>query len=874
MSRLFVPIIEDEVYSLYEVITESYVSLPFEKTKIQLSGLVNEDENIYTKKLSTFFKNSDFSFKVSLNNIIDNHLFKKYTSQTESISLGLFCSAYSYVNKRELKQKYDSLIITGNYEICNKKVLLQPVEEIEKKFIALQNYAKEKENARHLFIYVNEKEIISEGYHNNILVIRFGKNTDIKFIFAEIFENDFSDKQKEIIEQLYIKNEYIESKKFISWKKELLNKECGGFLIYGKSNTGKSIIAKELCKYLFITHEVDDIVWISINDNAHFLELLQKETENSIANLNQSKSIIKESFKQDFEKLDSLLHKKKKIALVIDNIEYSFVDEVLDFIEKNYASEKQKIKLLLTSWEECKFKKYLDCFRLVEKKTGEIDFSREEFTAIILSIINSLFYKSKFYEANKESQKQLLDLLYEQCRDDERLLPGYIVPALTPLEKNDIQELIDLYKEQDIKALYSKVKVLKIQFEVIDLFAQIVLFAYLAIKDFDKPLNAEELIEIVNSKLFASDFKNKPVLTLRNIKTAIKTLEQASLLQKTNEDKYFIKKDSIKYCVFSKEDKKEIGKELATIRDAIIPVEKKIEYAIENDLYEEFEKYIEIYHDTQMLNTFLIKACECDSDISFFTSLLNKRISTDYIDKDGHTALDVYCCCGKSLEVLKLLEKKGFKYRNNLENGVDDFLLAISNESYEIIDYIMSSDFYIKIKNQVYFNSFSVLQLYALIGKNTRVFDILLEHCNIWDKRTKSGWTLLQCAALNQNSNLLKYIIKKQYYTDIDEVCDQGATALQLLCGTGTNSDSLELLIQSGANTSILSSRGQTLLHLAATNSNTNILNFLLNNGYNSYLTKTSSEGETPLELAIKYEKEMNLFENVNILKKYSIEKI
>ena len=73
----------------------------------------------------------------------------------------------------------------------------------------------------------------------------------------------------------------------------------------------------------------------------------------------------------------------------------------------------------------------------------------------------------------------------------------------------------------------------------------------------------------------------------------------------------------------------------------------------------------------------------------------------------------------------------------------------------------------------------------------------------------------------------------------------------------------MQTLIDHGANINIVSPRGQTLLHLTASNENTEHLEYLLENNLYTDLNIKNSSGQTALELA----EELNNSSAVKILK-------
>ena len=824
MKQLFVPIILNNNCNLYEITAREYSD-----SSSEFNGESNPTLN---EKLVNYYNDKTFSFEICENGKnLEEGAFYDFSESTMSISLGVFCCAYATLNNEPFKKRYESITITGDFIIKDGNVILKSVSDIEEKFEAVKKFAKEQSESKHLFLYISSEDIIPEGIQeNNVFVIRYDSNYPVECVFAEVFDSYGSDEKK------LNENEFIETKTYINLKKDfILNSPLNGYVITGESNTGKSIATKALCDYLINCKKIEKYVWFNIGDNTQFWKILRDDC--SPLNLIQKKSIIRDVYKNIFSDFDELLKSGVKCAFVVDNVEYRFVDEILDFFKRNYSNEKNSFKLLITSWEGCKYKKNLDDAGLKQINISDLALTESEFSAVAKSIIDSADYKNKFYNSSKELQLKFIDLLFQQCNK----FPGYIPVALSSLSSQTLEELIKLYEEKDIKELNKIVKVLNISFSVIDIFSQLVLFSYLQVKRNSKTLEIDE----IKKNLIEKIFNKKNIIHPLNIYNSLKVLKQCSFIEEIDNNIFNVKREALNYCVFSNELSKELGK----ARDAVITSEQKAEYAIENDKFEEFSKNIECISDKTILNELLIRLCEGNSRIDFFNLLLSKGADVNYADKDGHKPFDVYCCCGDSVEVLELLYNKGAIPSEYLSNGDDYFLLAVCRGNLDIINFLLTKKQDINLEKQ-YLIGLTIIQFCALLGCNTDVLELLINKGADKNSKTKQGWTLLQCAALNENSKMLRFILEKHYYSEIDELCEQGATALQLVCGAGKNQKNIQLLIEYGANKEVISPRGQTLLHLAVSNDSTEPLKFLLDNKVYTSLSTKNSNDQTALELA------------------------
>ena len=194
MAQLFVPIrmIDNRVetistYKLFEVVAEKHNSTIFNAFRLESQ----------TQKLHSYFgveQNFDFQIKRKVGA-------KEESTNIDSISLGVLCSAYAAAKNRGFKQKYDFITTTGNYDVQDGKIILKGVADVEEKYKAVQNYASVNADKKHLFLYVSSEEIIPEGLQeNNVFVIRYDSSFPVECVFAEFFEP--TDIQKQCIQSL------------------------------------------------------------------------------------------------------------------------------------------------------------------------------------------------------------------------------------------------------------------------------------------------------------------------------------------------------------------------------------------------------------------------------------------------------------------------------------------------------------------------------------------------------------------------------------------------------------------------------------------------------------------------------------------------
>lgn len=782
MAKLYVPIVsnKNELFEVKTVFDED----------LSVNGFYyhSDCENVdpLLKKLKDAFSD-DIKARIKIRK--GDEKFKSFDSSTQSVYLGIFVSLFSYLKKREFSKKYSTITITGNFSVCNKKIKLEAVSEIQNKFEAAKNNASFFPDEKHLFIYVSDEEEnpVQEGWHKNLFVEALSSKEKIECVFAEIFEPAALQKKAIFLflDSRY-KNEYVETPSFVEWKKELVGGERAGFVIQGKSNSGKTIAAANLCKYLLVTNSCEKIIWITIGDNKRFWDKITESTGNSLS-FDKTK-IIKNEFLEQFSNLDESLAEKKTVCLVIDNIEGNFVDEILAFINDNYKEpiDQGILKIMLTAWYKSRDKELVKNLHLSEKNAEKLEITRNEFNYIVFSVLETFQNKSVYFESPVELQNTLLNLLYKQCFSGDVIYPGYVALALAPLRDIELAELIKRYEQEDIKKLSAKKRILKIDFEVLDPISQLVFFSFLGIHNYWGEINAEEISRTLNTKIFNSSNVGNSFISEKNVADSVKKLVKKDFLQKNDKNSYFIKKDVVEYCIFSNPKKGEIEEKFIKVRNVLIPDDIKIEFTIQYDLFDEFKTLLRDYSDGKKINDFFIRCIEWNKGLDYLKLLVEKGINPNYKDKDGQTAVDVLWCQKPDMKVLDYLLEKGFKPRNKFpchdrkgnNFNYSPLMIAVEKCYVPLVKRIIENHLFDDI-DEYEFQGYTNLQLYTAIGTSLEAVRLLIEAGADISLKTKSGLNLLSLAVFNdEHPEILEYLVQNKLYGNVSEKDNKGKTAL------------------------------------------------------------------------------------------------
>lgn len=782
MAKLYVPIVsnKNELFEVKTVFDED----------LSVNGFYyhSDCENVdpLLKKLKDAFSD-DIKARIKIRK--GDEKFKSFDSSTQSVYLGIFVSLFSYLKKREFSKKYSTITITGNFSVCNKKIKLEAVSEIRNKFEAAKNNASFFPDEKHLFIYVSDEEEnpVQEGWHKNLFVEALSSKEKIECVFAEIFEPAALQKKAifSFLDSRY-KNEYVETPSFVEWKKELIGGERAGFIIQGKSNSGKTIAAANLCKYLLVTNSCEKIIWITIGDNKRFWNKITESTGNSLS-FDKTK-IIKNEFLEQFSNLDESLADKKTVCLVIDNIEGNFVDEILAFINDNYKEpiDQGILKIMLTVWYKSRDKELVKNLHLSEKNAEKLEITRNEFNYIVFSVLETFQNKSVYFESPVELQNTLLNLLYKQCFSGDVIYPGYVALALAPLRDIELAELIKRYEQEDIKKLSAKKRILKIDFEVLDPISQLVFFSFLGIHNYWGEINAEKISRTLNTKIFNSSNVGNSFISEKNVADSVKKLVKKDFLQKNDKNSYFIKKDVVEYCIFSNPKKGEIEEKFIKVRNVLIPDDIKIEFTIQYDLFDEFKTLLRDYSDGKKINDFFIRCIEWNKGLDYLKLLVEKGINPNYKDKDGQTAVDVLWCQKPDMKVLDYLLEKGFKPRNKFpchdrkgnNFNYSPLMIAVEKCYVPLVKRIIENHLFDDI-DEYEFQGYTNLQLYTAIGTSLEAVRLLIEAGADISLKTKSGLNLLSLAVFNdEHPEILEYLVQNKLYGNVYEKDDKGKNAL------------------------------------------------------------------------------------------------
>ena len=134
---------------------------------------------------------------------------------------------------------------------------------------------------------------------------------------------------------------------------------------------------------------------------------------------------------------------------------------------------------------------------------------------------------------------------------------------------------------------------------------------------------------------------------------------------------------------------------------------------------------------------------------------------------------------------------------------------------------------------------------------NVAKLEELLSECDI-DYVTRSETNILHFAALGHSSTMCSYILDICSDDMINQQNNRGETPLHWACING-NLDIVRLLLEAGADPTMVDDEDNSILHFAVETSNLTVAYFILENNYCSPMA-CNIDDITPLDIAIDNE--------------------
>ena len=230
------------------------------------------------------------------------------------------------------------------------------------------------------------------------------------------------------------------------------------------------------------------------------------------------------------------------------------------------------------------------------------------------------------------------------------------------------------------------------------------------------------------------------------------------------------------------------------------------------------------------------------------------------VDDKGYTALHTAAIYGKDIKVLNMLLKAGSDPFRKTKEGDTLLGIAVRAENFLITEYLLKKKLFTSI-DEVDDLGWSPLHIAAYYNSNKDIISLLYENGSDFKLQTNEKYTLLHCAACNNNYELIEYLLRNKMYIDINQIDSLGRTPLHIALNFSSNLNVIKLLLESGADYKKKTKEIQiTCLMCAASNENLDVLKYVIKNKIYEDINEVDYSKLNVLHYAAKYNKNVEAF--------------
>lgn len=532
MTDFYVPAIHGETPRLYKVQIEkqsgdiSDFSICGKSAGMGCPGI-----DSLIQKISSCVR-GPLKLSIDLTDIDGNCLeANEISSSTQSICLGLLTAIELEQNNRSLAERWDSIVITGDYD--ENTASLVEVGQIQEKAESLQNLCYQNPGTRTLLIYVSDTrlpEIEGAEQYKDITFRFFRKGTSITEYWAELFQPQFDETQKRFLREANsfdIQASFVCNEQFRNAKTESQKGEWRGYFIHGEGDSGKTMLAYHLCVYLMSVNAYYAPIWISTSILKGLHELLRQKEEkyNGLTKIICDRLIPGWSKTHGTSQIKESLDRKKYI-LVIDNLEMQYVGQLTTILKETFSTL-SFMPVIITSRYDCDDTDLASVFSIKRMIAGS--FSPEEREELVLNC------NPDFKDTPQEKQAEFMASISRYAN-----APGLIASCAKNTGINSIDKTLSSLRTEAGSVLERKERLLKNSFAQLPEETKQVLYAF--VKKYYENSFSELAV-----KDFINDFAQKP------LKESLSDLTKFYFIYKTAdaEEKYAMKSDVYKCLIFS-----------------------------------------------------------------------------------------------------------------------------------------------------------------------------------------------------------------------------------------------------------------------------------------------------------------------------------
>ena len=290
-------------------------------------------------------------------------------------------------------------------------------------------------------------------------------------------------------------------------------------------------------------NEVQNILTFHENNKNHSKSVWTNEAEKK-SNLNGESSKRKNLENYLLKQIKVDIQDEKKYILIIDNIEFDFVDDILKVLNSILTNNSWIGFSIITSWNKSNNQTLLHKLNIKQISLSKVN--EEDFHGIFKTIIDNQF-TSNFQKAEDNDKNELETKLYQLIGDK----PGDIQLTLSALDVMSVKDLVLKLEEIGINSYSREAFFYAFNINQLGLFAQIVLFVYLDLFGCEnKPCNTEGF-SLILEKIRKNRMILNDLLSLEAIEKAIKQIESHHLIYESTSGEYSIKNDTLKFLLFN-----------------------------------------------------------------------------------------------------------------------------------------------------------------------------------------------------------------------------------------------------------------------------------------------------------------------------------
>ena len=255
------------------------------------------------------------------------------------------------------------------------------------------------------------------------------------------------------------------------------------------------------------------------------------------------------------------------------------------------------------------------------------------------------------------------------------------------------------------------------------------------------------------------------------------------------------------------------------------------------------------------IQTALMIACD-KRRTDLINILLNARANPNITDADGFACIHHMVVKGCSKEALETIIKHGASVNASNRNNETALLIACKKGNMDNINVLLNAGANIRFAN----DDGDTCLHYAVDGKCSKeVLEMIISHGADVNATNKDSITVLMAACGNGRTGLINLLLNAGANPNINDA--DGFTCLHHAVGKGCSKEVIDTIINHGADVNATNIYNTAALMIACKKGNIDTINVLLNAGANAHLA--DDDGDTCLHYAVDGECSKKVLETI-----------